>query len=163
LLVTEQPAAPAPHFTKIAAYRDAAWLIKRQAVSVLPAVSSLKALRAFARKDQAAKPLIGFGDPVFDPAKRAQALAKRARDREAAARGYPEFWEGGGGDHGKVGQSLGALADSGGELKAGAARLGASPGDIHLDKNATETNVKRLPLAAYRVVYFATHGLVAGD
>jgi hypothetical protein len=25
------------------------------------------------------------------------------------------------------------------------------------------TNVKRLPLADYRVVYFATHGLVAGD
>jgi len=32
-----------------------------------------------------------------------------------------------------------------------------------LEKNASETTVKRLPLADYRVVYFATHGLVAGD
>src|SRR5262249_10263497 len=34
---------------------------------------------------------------------------------------------------------------------------------IHLGRNATEANVNRLPLADYRVVYFATHGLVAGD
>ena len=49
------------------------------------------------------------------------------------------------------------------ELKAVATKLGASSSDIHLGKNATEVNVKRLPLADYRVVYFATHGLVAGD
>src|SRR5262249_35746329 len=36
-------------------------------------------------------------------------------------------------------------------------------GDIHLGSDASETTVKRLPLADYRVVYFATHGLVAGD
>src|SRR5262249_60157405 len=29
--------------------------------------------------------------------------------------------------------------------------------------NATVTAVKRAPLADYRIVYFATHGLVAGD
>ena len=48
-------------------------------------------------------------------------------------------------------------------MKAIAAKLGASASDIHLGSNATETNVKRLPLADYRVVYFATRGLVAGD
>ena len=42
LLVTEKPAAAIPD--KIEGYRDAAWLLKRQAVSVLPSVSSLKAL-----------------------------------------------------------------------------------------------------------------------
>jgi CHAT domain-containing protein len=35
--------------------------------------------------------------------------------------------------------------------------------DIHLRADASETTVKRVPLADYRVVYFATHGLVAGD
>jgi hypothetical protein len=50
----------------MAANRDAAWLLKRQAVSVLPSVASLKALRRFARKDQGTKPMIGFGDPLFD-------------------------------------------------------------------------------------------------
>ena len=44
-----------------------------------------------------------------------------------------------------------------------AQKLGAPPSDIHLGEDATETTVKRAPLADYRVVYFATHGLVAGD
>src|SRR5262249_48969193 len=34
---------------------------------------------------------------------------------------------------------------------------------LHLGSDATETVVKRTALADYRVVYFATHGLVAGD
>jgi CHAT domain-containing protein len=38
-----------------------------------------------------------------------------------------------------------------------------SPSDILLGPNATVTAVKRAPLANYRIVYFATHGLVAGD
>ena len=49
LLVTEKPAAAIPE--KLDGYRDAAWLLKRHAVSVLPSVASLKSLRAFARRD----------------------------------------------------------------------------------------------------------------
>jgi hypothetical protein len=33
---------------------------------VLPAVASRKVLRLFARKSEAVKPTIGFGDPLFD-------------------------------------------------------------------------------------------------
>src|SRR5262249_50323390 len=64
LLVTEEPPPAIPE--RIEVYRDAAWLWKRQAVSVLPSVSSLKALRGFAHRDQAVKPMTGFGDPIFD-------------------------------------------------------------------------------------------------
>ena len=56
LLVTEKPAVAVPQVKTprdLAAYRDAAWLLKRHAVSVLPSVASLKALRVFARKDEA--------------------------------------------------------------------------------------------------------------
>ena len=63
------------------AYRDAAWLIKRQAVSVLPSVASLKALRQFGRKDQAPKPMVGFGDPVFNADAAAATTARRATRR----------------------------------------------------------------------------------
>lgn len=55
------------------------------------------------------------------------------------------------------------MPDTAEELKAVAAKLGASSSDIHFGKSATETSVKRSRLADYRVVYFATHGLVAGD
>src|SRR3569833_1471298 len=51
LLVTEKSAIPIDA-DNLARYRDAAWLIKRQAVSVLPSVASLSALRTFARNQR---------------------------------------------------------------------------------------------------------------
>lgn len=65
LLVTEKPAAATP--SDVAAYREAKWLLKRQNATVLPFVASLKALRADTRRAQAGGPMIGFGDPVFNP------------------------------------------------------------------------------------------------
>jgi CHAT domain-containing protein/Tfp pilus assembly protein PilF len=165
LLVTEKPAAAIPQLKDIASYRDAAWLIKRQAVSVLPAIASLKALRQLSRPDPGAKPLVGFGDPVFDPAERAKALAGRraVRTRLAMARGYGDFWQGAGIDRAKLAHSLPSLLDTADELKAVAGKLGAAANDLHLGSDATEAAVKQATLTNYRVVYFATHGLVAGD
>src|SRR5215831_447714 len=87
LLVTDKPtiAVPQMQINDMAAYRDAAWLVKRHAVTVLPSVASLKALRVFARKGQGTKPMIGFGDPVFAPA-----TVKVA----ARTRAYSEYWHG---------------------------------------------------------------------
>jgi CHAT domain-containing protein len=166
LLVTEKPAASVPKVENIATYREAAWLIKRQAVTVLPSLGSLQALRVLARKEQATKPMVGFGDPVFDPAERAKALAGRNGGKRVIAantRGYSEFWQGAGVDRTKLAQALPPLLDTADELKAVASDLGAAVADVHLGMDATETAVKRLPLENYRVVYFATHGLVAGD
>ena len=102
LLVTEKPAVAVPEFktlNDLAGYRDAAWLLKRHAVTVLPSVASLKALRVFAQKGQAAKPMIGFGDPVFDPDERKAPAAQRAASRSAAkTRAYTDFWQGAGVD-----------------------------------------------------------------
>jgi tetratricopeptide (TPR) repeat protein len=164
LLVTEKPATPVPQLKDIGSYRDAAWLIKRQAVSVLPALASLRALRQVAHQGPGARPLVGFGDPVFDAAERAKALAERhARTRVAVARGYGEFWQGASIDRAKLTQYLPSLLDTADELKAVARSLGAAASDIHLGNDASETVVKRTALADYRVLYFATHGLVAGD
>ncbi|MFX6015258.1 hypothetical protein ABTE82_19440, partial [Acinetobacter baumannii] len=71
-------------------YRSAAWLLKRHAVSVLPSVTSLKALRAFARRDQNIKPMTGFGDPLFDPAAQGgnQRAAAKTASRSAASVAY---------------------------------------------------------------------------
>jgi len=172
LLVTEQPPLPKPTVSSgsitaqdMAPYRDAAWLAKRQAVSVLPSVASLKALRQFARKDPAAKPMIGFGDPVFGAisAPAAQRAVKRPVVRSLATGSYADFWRGAGVDRSRLSQALPQLPDTADELKAVALRLGAPFTDIHLGRDASEASVKRAPLADYRIVYFATHGLVAGD
>jgi CHAT domain-containing protein len=168
LLVTDKPSAPAPQEKKqpteadAAAYRDAAWLIKRQAVSVLPSVASLQALRSLARAEQDGKPMIGFGDPVFSPSRAGEGERPGARSR-GVARAYTDYWRGAGLDRNMLLHALPQLPDTADELKAIARELGAPAADIHLGRDATVTAVKHAPLADYRIVYFATHGLVAGD
>jgi hypothetical protein len=150
---------------QVGAYRDAAWLVKRHAVTVLPSVANLNALRVSARNDPGTKPMIGFGDPVFARDQTAARAGQRTSTVKIAARtrAYSEYWQGASVNRAKLAEALAPLPDSAEELKAVAAKLGAPSSDIHLGRNATEANVKRLPLADYRVVYFATHGLVAGD
>jgi CHAT domain-containing protein len=132
-------------------------------VSVLPSVASLKVLRQFARKDLGTKPMIGFGDPIFGPEAAPTPPQRTAQARAVVTRAYSDYWQGAGIDRTKLAQALPRLADTADELRAVAQKLGAPASDIKLRKEASETNVKRMPLADYRVVYFATHGLVAGD
>jgi tetratricopeptide (TPR) repeat protein/CHAT domain-containing protein len=166
LLVTQTPVVAVPHVESprdLAAYRDAAWLLKRHAVSVLPSVASLKALRVFARKDFGSKPMVGFGDPVFGPEAAPEASQRTAQARALVTRSYTDYWQGAGVDRTKLAEALPRLADTADELKVVARNLGAPTSDIKLRRDASETNVKRAALADYRVVYFATHGLVAGE
>jgi len=159
LLVTEKPPAAIPD--RIEGYREAAWLLRRQAVSVLPSVSSLKALRGFARRDQAEKPMTGFGDPLFNPAD--SGGEKRHASRSLTNVAYTDFWRGVGVDRARLAEALPQLPDTADELNAVAKDLAVPASDIHLGSDASETTVKRTPLADYRIIYFATHGLVAGD
>ncbi|SDH24412.1 Tetratricopeptide repeat-containing protein [Bradyrhizobium sp. Rc2d] len=165
LLVTEKPQAAIPD--RLEGYRSAAWLLRRQAVSVLPSVISLKSLRAFARRDQGIKPMTGFGDPVFNPALEGPA-ERRAASGKVAARSiatiaYTDFWRGAGVDRARLAQALPQLPDTADELNAVARDVGATDADIHLGRDASETTLKRAALAQYGIIYFATHGLVAGD
>ena len=59
--------------------KSAAWLIRDHALTVLPAVSSLKALRRVGRPSSAAKPMIGFGNPLLDGPNGAYADLARTR------------------------------------------------------------------------------------
>jgi CHAT domain-containing protein len=164
VLVTEQPAAPMPQRLgeRVAAFRNAAWLIKRQAVSVLPAVASLQTLRSSARRNPDTKPMIGFGDPEFD-VKPVQDDKNEQRPVSRGAPGaYGGYWRGQGVDRAAL-ATLEFLPDTAVELTAVAEAVGASKADIFLKSAATVTAVKAAPLSDYRVVYFATHGLVAGE
>lgn len=166
LLVTEAPQHPdqnsGPAADPLDAYRHAAWLIRRHAVTVLPSVASLKALRVFAGKEQAPKPMVGFGDPVFAEDGR-PGLRRNGSAKVALTRAYSEFWQGSAVDRDRLAEALPALPETADELKTVAKELGAPMSDIHLGRDASETTVKHTPLANYRVVYFATHGLIAGD
>jgi CHAT domain-containing protein len=60
--------------------------------------------------------------------------------------------------------ALPRLEDTGDELKAIAAALQADPSKVlYLGKQANEKIVKDMDLSRYRIVVFATHGLIPGD
>ena len=174
VLVTKPPAS--------VDQRAASWLVREHAVSILPAVSSLKALRRVGRPSTAPRPMIGFGNPLLDgPDVRYKEAAKLAREKQRC----PETrWQ-------RVAalvgprQSVSRVETRGGvvsvaavkgqtplpetadELCAVAQDVKAGAGDIRLGAQATEREIKRLSaageLAKYRMVHFATHGVLAGD
>lgn len=151
LLVTRDPTGKA--------LKDVDWLIRTHAITVLPSVESLKVLRGKSAIAYAAKPLIGFANPVFNPD--AQRLAQNTAvvADVTAARGI----RGTVADLTELKMALPALPETGTELRKVAASVHADPADVILGADATETRVKSEKLDQFRIVYFATHGLLAGD
>lgn len=136
-------------------YAGADWLIKRHATTTLPSVSSLRALRVLATRSKARKPLIGFGDPLYGD------KAKRAGD--AVTRSYTEFFRNERPDRSVLVAGLSPLPGTRDELIAVAGSLGAPRSALRLGADASEAKIKAEALDDYRVVYIATHGLVAGE
>ncbi|WP_426408673.1 tetratricopeptide repeat protein [Bradyrhizobium ganzhouense] len=138
-------------------YRQAAWLLDERAITVLPSVPSLRALRSLAKDSRAQKPFIGFGDPVLQ---RSPGDKRPGRNVQP----YQNYYDGTAVDLDRLRTGLPALPETAGELRAVAKALGASPqDDVKLGAAATVTSVNQLALDQYRVVDFATHGLVAGE
>ena len=135
------------------------WLVRKYAVTVLPSIASLKILRGEKSTVAALKPMIGFGDPVFDRTTRAAGRPKVA----ALNRSLTSFYRGVTADTKALAEALPALPETADELRAVAKILGARSEDIELGEAASVTTVKNEPLSNYRVVYFATHALVAGE
>ncbi len=182
LLVSE---APRPGLDEAAGYRQAAWLIRDRAVSVLPMVSSLRALRALGEDRPAAgRSFVGFADPAIGSGEamvcppsgtQLAALGEVAADVLRSAAGVSAAALMRSGERGEgialadvaAVRALARLPDTRCELEAVGDVLGAGEQDRYLDREATESRVKALSeqgrLADYRVLLFATHGLVAGE
>jgi CHAT domain-containing protein len=155
VLVTRKPDATIAPAER---YRSAAWLINDKALAVLPSVPSLRALRVYAKASRANKPFIGFGDPVLqrlDPGK--------ARMASRNVQPYQTYYKGTVVDIDALRKGLAPLPETADELYAVARQLGASDSDVRLGAAATLTSVKIASLDQYRVIDFATHGLVAGE
>jgi CHAT domain-containing protein len=151
LLVTRDPASKA--------LRDVDWLVRTHAVTVLPSVASLKVLRGKSSITDATKPLIGFADPVFGRNPQQLKQNPRLAADVTAARGIRGTMA----DLAELRDALPPLPETAKEVREVAASLKAKSTDIFLGPEATETRVKREKLDQYRIVYFATHGLLAGD
>ena len=161
-----------------------AWLVLAQAITVLPSVGSLQALRKLP-PSQASDPYIAFGNPLLDGVAGDGVRAKLARAKQScpqevesprrrvatAGRGTPGL-----GDIFRGGIDLALLRaqaplpETADELCAVAKSLGAlgrEADTVWLGARATEASLKALSragtLARYRVLHFATHGVLAGE
>ncbi len=163
VLVAAAPGVMHPTIGQLGAYGEADWLIRHYALSVVPSVTNLKALRLLKRPDEARKPMIGFGNPKL--ARRVSSVETGTgpiRVAEAQTRGADFAMR----DKLKTRSILNSLEELPGteqELKTIASDLGATEADLRMGDAATETNVRTTDLSVYNVVYFATHGLVADD
>ena len=143
-------AAPKDEVTDLAGYGEVPWLAKKYAMTVLPSVSSLRALRQFAKAARASKPFVGFGDPLLE------GDAGKGRGVDVAAL----FARGPVADVEAV-RKLPRLPETADEILALAEAQGADESTVFLRERATETLAKAIDLSDFRVLAFATHGLVA--
>ncbi|MCK6453864.1 MAG: CHAT domain-containing protein, partial [Alphaproteobacteria bacterium] len=133
-------------------YRAAAWLVRRHGVSVLPSVASLQALRLTAAAAGKREPFAGFGDPALGGG---GAAPVPRGSGPAVTRGFVSKTQ--------ILQQLEPLPESARELNELARHLRAPPGRVWTRDEATETKVKSTDLSRFRVLAFATHGLMAGE
>jgi CHAT domain-containing protein len=154
-----------PYF---ASYRKVAWLARTHATVSLPSAAALRTLRNVKAPGGKREPIVGFGDPFFSR-EHAQEEADRGDTRVAAneTRGIRVKLRASTRTLNSRSANLGMLPrlhDTADELKAVAVALQADPTKVlHLGKDANEKTVKGLDFSHYRIVAFATHGLVPGD
>ena len=150
-------------------YREVPWLARTHAVTVLPSVASLATLRALPSGDPNRRPFVGFGDPYFSEEQASRAAGRSAPAEVAALsiRGVPitlrsspktqNF------DSSQLAM-LPRLPETADEVRSIALAMNADlTRDVFTGARANEKTVKTLDLSGYRVIAFATHGLVPGD
>jgi len=161
--------------TLFSGYRKVRWLAHTHSVTVLPSVGALHTLRAMPPGKPNRRTFVGFADPVFSTEQTQvvaalQVSAATAAESKIGVRGgsiklrglikVEKLEEMASADL----SVLPPLPDTREEVNEIARALQADPDqDVFTGKAATETRVKSLNLSNYRVIAFATHGLIPGD
>jgi CHAT domain-containing protein len=157
-------------------YRKVRWLARTHAVTTVPSISALLTLRKLPVGTASRQPLIGFGDPLFSKEQADEAAKDAAAydDKPIQLAGATNLTRGmplkrrsspklDGVDSMELAQ-LPRLPDTAEELKSIALALQADPAKVlNLGKDASEKNVKTMNLSKFKIVAFATHGLVPGE
>jgi CHAT domain-containing protein len=167
MLVRKAP----PLIQQISDYRNVDWVAKHYAISVLPSVSSIHALRSFPQNSTRQNPFIGFGDPVIGEQLNSTRSHKAKLGYEDIFRSLIANTTSRNVVSGKMAEiadvnsirNAPSLPETSDELLKIAKALNADSSSVWLRQNATETNVKKLDLSTFRTLAFATHGVMAGE
>ena len=154
LLVTKDPTGKR--------FNDIDWLVRSFVVTYLPSVSNLSVLRSDSPQVSGQKPMIAFADRVFSR-EPVSANARHTDGQRTALRSVVNFYKDGQPDLASLAKALSQLPDTADEVRNIGQGLNADVNDLKLGLSASETTVKKTDLRIYRIVYFATHALVAGE
>ena len=138
------------------------WLVRRVSFSILPAISSFAALRDDAQESDADLPFLGVGDPLYHGISRTKQAPGAVQEWEPWR---PED------DENKSPSpsqrmrfaGLDLLPESADELRQIAAYLGPDDSTLLLGQDAGERRIRDTRLRDYRVIAFATHGLLVEE
>ena len=154
-----------------AGYKKVPWLARTHAVTTVPSAAALRTLRQLPPGKPNRGELIAFGDPYFSKEQEAEAASgEKIRLTDASGnttRGGPLKRRNSskleGVDSAELAM-LPRLPDTSDELKSIALALQADPSKVlNLGKQASEQAVKTMDLSGFKVLAFATHGLVPGE
>lgn len=127
-------------------FADTRWLVKQFAFSYLPSAVSLRAIRLYAKKSKAKNAFLGIGDPVLG--EKYQPDTRRSTPASTIAS--------------KI-SMLTPLPETADELKIMANNYKES-NHLILREKATELYLKnQVNLQEYKIIAFATHGVLAGE
>jgi CHAT domain-containing protein len=156
-------------------YRKVPWLARTHAVTMVPSAGALRTLRHLPPGKPERSELIAFGDPFFskeqydeamksvqiaDASSAASVASTTTRGAPLKRRNSPKL---DGVDSAEL-ALLPRLPDTADELRAIALALQVDPSKVlNLGKEANVNRVKTTVLSGFKVVAFATHGLVPGE
>ncbi|MCP3950992.1 MAG: CHAT domain-containing protein [Desulfobacterales bacterium] len=148
-------------------YKGVPWLIKKTAITRLPAVSILAGLRSLPARRSSRMTFAGFGDPFFTQVPPAAGEKGAGDSAGVNVRGIRvsektdlDSWKA----NSVRLNDLSRLPDTADEIKGIAGSLGADlTTDVFLGRQASEHRIKSMDLSGRKVVAFATHALVPGD
>jgi CHAT domain-containing protein len=166
LLPTAPAQAQADDDPLFSSYRKVPWLARTHAVTMVPSAAALRTLRQLPAGKPNRGELVAFGDPVFSK-KAGEVKVADASVAMAQTRGGPLKRRNSpkldGVDSAELAM-LPQLPDTADELKSIALALQADPSKVlNLGKDASEKAVKTMDLSGFKVIAFATHGLVPGE
>lgn len=148
LLVTAPPASQD--------YRKISWFTREKALSHIPTLSAFVTLRSTRLAGNQPRLLMAFGNPVLGPVQTGAA-------QRSAMTAFTGSCLSGGITPPQLLRSLASLPDTEGEIGAVTRALHSAKMTVKLGADANEEAFRREPLDQYRILYFATHGLLPGE
>lgn len=150
-----------------AGFKDLPWLIRTHAISMTPSASSFALLRQGAVANGQRLAFLGVGDPIFNPDEASgpepvvdagQSRGRLVLRAISTTRGLDKATL----------RNLPRLYDTADEIEAIADVVGADRArDIFIGSRANEATIRQMSqdgtLRTYRILSFATHGLIPGD